>query len=166
MSNSARLAFFVSGVLNAVAPRIAQHAIEIRSAHRNFGARQLRSQLGRNPPQLWIEPQAGSRRRNLCGTSATRNRRPPTFVRLADPVLEIWRPPPHPAAGHSSAFPREEDSAPRGLVPRLRLGRGGEAVHRSTASRASGASLIVRPAAEGAVHRAIAAVQGRGRRHL
>jgi len=39
-SNSARPAYFVGGVLNAVAPRIAQHVIEIRSAHRNFGAHQ------------------------------------------------------------------------------------------------------------------------------
>jgi hypothetical protein len=37
-SNSARPAHFVGGVLNAVAPRIAQHVIEIRSARRNFGA--------------------------------------------------------------------------------------------------------------------------------
>jgi hypothetical protein len=55
-SNSARLAHFVGGILNAVAPRIAQHVTEIRSAHRSFGTRQLRSHFGRNPPQLRIEP--------------------------------------------------------------------------------------------------------------
>jgi hypothetical protein len=84
-SNSARPAHFVGSVLNAVAPRIAQHVIEIRSAHRNFGARQPRSYFGRNPPQLRIEPQAGfPRRRNLC-RQKRHSELPPFLTRAARP---------------------------------------------------------------------------------
>jgi hypothetical protein len=83
-------AHFVGGVLNAVAPRIAQHVIEIRSAHRNFGARQLRSHFGRNPAQLRIEPQAGfPRRRNLCRQKRHSEPSPAHFAQLADLALQV-----------------------------------------------------------------------------
>jgi hypothetical protein len=117
-SNSARPAHFVGGVLNAVAPRIAQHVIEIRSAHRNFGARQVRSHFGRNPPQLRIEPQARfPRRRNLCRQK--RHSEPsPIHSTACGSRSPDWRPPPHPAAGHRSAFPRERTSWCGGRTPR------------------------------------------------
>ena len=89
-SNGQRPGFAAIKFSEKVAPRIAQHVIEIRSAHRNFGARQLRSHFGRNPPQLRIEPQAGfPRRRNLCRQKRHSEPSPAHFVQLADLALQI-----------------------------------------------------------------------------
>jgi hypothetical protein len=165
--DSARPAFFVGGVLNAVAPHIAQHVIKIRSAHRNFGARQLRSHFGRNPAQLRIEPQAGSCDAGISvGRSATRNRRP--ICTACESRSPGWRPPPHPAAGHRSPFRERGQRGTGAGSTRFALTRPAESSTCSTVSRASGASVIVRPSPRPveAPRTAQLAVPGRGRRHL
>jgi hypothetical protein len=113
-----------------VAPRIPQHVIEIRSAHRYFGARQVRSHFGRNAPQLRIEPQAGfpATQEPLLpeaplGTVARQLR---TFCGSRSPD---WRPPPHPAADHRSDFPRERTAWCGGELHALRLDPSGEVIH-------------------------------------
>ena len=170
-SNSARPAFFVGGVLNAVAPRIAQHVIEIRSAHRNFGARQLRSHFGRNPPQLRIEPQAGfPRRRNLCRQKRHSEPSPAYFRTACGSRSPDWRPPTHPAAGHRSAFPRERTAwCGEANSTRFALTRSDEVVHRfhrfSREQRVLDLPSLA-ATARSAAHCAIEAVRGRGRRHL
>jgi hypothetical protein len=146
-SNSARTAHFVGGVLNAVGPRIARHVIEIRSALRNFGARQVRWHFGRNPPRLRIEPQAGfPRRRNLCRQKRPSEPSPTHFVhRLPDGEVvvslesEIRKRP-------SFSLSAREDSVVRGAnSTRFALTRPAKSATCSTVSRASSASLIFRP---------------------
>jgi hypothetical protein len=140
-------AHFVGGVLNAVGPRIARHVIEIRSALRNFGARQVRWHFGRNPPQLRIEPQAGfPRRRNLCRQKRPWEPSPTHFVhRLPDGDVvaslesEIRKRP-------SFSLSAREDSVVRGAnSTRFALTRPAKSSTCSTVSRASSASLIFRP---------------------
>ena len=69
-----------------------------RSNHRNFRARQIRTHFGRNP-----------RRRNLCLQKRHSEPSPIHFTACGSRSPD-WRPPPHPAAGHRSAFPRERTS--------------------------------------------------------
>ena len=124
-SNSAGPAHFVGGVLNAVAPRIAQDVIEIRSAHRNFGARQLRPHFGRNPAQWRIERQAGfPRRRSLCRQKRHSGPSPAHFAQLADLALQVGDHLPIRQPAIVQPF-RERGQLARGLVPRasLRPGR-------------------------------------------
>jgi hypothetical protein len=146
-SNSTRPAHFVGGVLNTVGPRIARHVIEIRSALRNFGARQVRWHFGRNPPQLRIEPQAGfPRRRNLCRQKRPSEPSPTHFVhRLPDGEVvaslesEIRKRP-------SFSLSARKDSVVRGAnSTRFALTRPAKSSTCSTVSRASSASLIFRP---------------------
>jgi hypothetical protein len=163
-------AHFVGGVLTAVAPRIAQHVIEMRSAHRYFGARQVRSHFGRNAPQLRIEPQAGfpATQEPLSpeaplGTVARPLR---TFCGSRSPD---WRPPPHPAAGHRSDFPRERTAWCGGELHALRLDPSGEVVHlfpRFSREQRVLDLPSLSAAPRSAAHRAIEAVQSGGRRHL
>jgi hypothetical protein len=119
---------------------------EIRSAHRNFGARQLRPHFGQNAAQLRIEPQAGfPRPRNLCrqeaplGTvaRALRTACESRSSRLAAISPSGNRP--------SFSFPRERTACAGASSTRFALTQPAKSSNCSTVSRATGASLIVRP---------------------
>jgi hypothetical protein len=145
-SHSAPPAHFVGGVLNAVAPRIAQHVIEIRSAHRYFGARQVRSHFGRNAPQLRIEPQAGfpATQEPLSpeaplGTVARPLR---TFCGSRSPD---WRPPPLRLPAIVQTFRERGQRGAGANSTRFALTHPAKSSTCSPASRASSASLIFRP---------------------
>jgi hypothetical protein len=91
------------------AARIAQRVIGIRSAHRILAGIRPSCGLSRRP---------GSRD---PGISVGRKRHsepsPAHFAQLANLALPGWRPSPHPATGHRSAF-RERAQLPRSSVPR------------------------------------------------
>jgi len=145
-SNSARPAQLVGSVLNAVAPRIAQHVIEIRSAHRNFGARQFRSHFGRNPPQLRIEPQAGFPRRRNLGRQKRHSELSPAPLRTACASrLQIGDDLPSGSRPSFSLPARENSVVPGATSTRFALTRPAKSSTCSTVSRASSASLIFRP---------------------
>ena len=160
-SNSARPAQLVGSVLNALAPRIAQHVIEIRSAHRNFGARQFRSHFGRNPPQLRIEPQAGFPRRRNLGRQKRHSQLSPAPLRTACASrLQIGD---HLPSGSRPSFSlpaRENSVVPGGDLHALRLDPAGEVVHLfhrfSREQRVLDLPSLA-AAARGAAHRAIEA---------
>ena len=169
-SNSARPAQFVGSVLNAVAPRIAQHVIEIRSARRNFGARQFRSHFGRNPPQLRIEPQAGFPQRRNPGRQKRHSELSPAPLRTACASrLQIGD---HLPSGSRPSFSlpaRENSLVTGGDLHALRLDPAGEVVHLfhrfSREQRVLDLPSLA-AAARGTAHRLIEAVRRRGRRHL
>jgi hypothetical protein len=126
-------------------PRIAQHVIEIQSAHRNFGARQIRSHFGRDAAQLRIEPLAGfPRRRNLSaeaplGTVAAH------IAQLADLALQVGDDLPIRQPAIVQPFRERGQLALGASSTRFALTRPAKSSTYSTFSRASGASLIVRP---------------------
>jgi hypothetical protein len=97
-------------------------------------------------PSCGLSRSPGSRHPGISvGRSATRNRHPRTSHSLRILLFPGWRSSPHPATGHRSAF-RERGQLARGASStRFALIQPAKSSNCSTVSRASGASLIVRP---------------------